>query len=272
VFSLSCVPIQTLFLTLFSNIVLQDLFLPTSRLSIETLQNQYFLPSPLSRYETLDVPLHNHTCINLGVHYLQFSNTVPSTLLPPRFDALYVHHGFGASSLSWLPALPSLVRRMGAKVGLGHDAVGFGFTDRPDDDMRWYTTEASARIGTTLLQEQPQTSVAILGHSLGGLTALKMALQLPKETSKFILLTAPALGIRKKPSSSPKKKKRDPSWLRRIALNPVGLLLQKAVVYPVGGFVLRRLVGYVIPNCTYIFQTVARSNLTHNIMWPFFLL
>lgn len=199
------------------------------------------------------MPLNNHTC-NLGVHYLQFPNTAPST--PPRFDALYVHHGFGASSLSWLPALPSLVQSLGAKVGLGHDAVGFGFTNRPDDDddMQWYTTEASARIATTLLQQQqqqPQKAVAILGHSLGGLTALKMALQLPKETSKFVLLTAPALGIRKKPSSSHKKKKRDPSWLRRKAWNPVGSLFQKAVIYPVCGFVLRRIVGYV-PNCTHV--------------------
>ena len=39
-------------------------------------------------------------------------------------DALYFNHGFGASSLSWLPAIPSLVKKLDAKVGIAHDAPG----------------------------------------------------------------------------------------------------------------------------------------------------
>jgi pimeloyl-ACP methyl ester carboxylesterase len=220
---------------------LQDIFLPPSRLSIETLRQQYFLPSSLSKYEQVKVSVPNSSR-NLGVHYLEYSNTTPQ---PKRFDAIYVNHGFGASSLSWLPALPSLVQRLGARVGLGHDAIGFGFTDRPDD-VQLYTTGSSATIGTQLLLQNinssPKAAVALFGHSLGALTTLKMALKLPKETSKFIFLSAPALGL-----SRVKKKKvstrQRPSLLRRVVLHPVGNGLRKAVAYPVGGYVLRRIVG-----------------------------
>ena len=54
------------------------------------------------------------------------------------FDAVYVNHGFGALALSWLPAMPKLARAFGgssaAALVLGHDAPGFGFTDRLEED------------------------------------------------------------------------------------------------------------------------------------------
>lgn len=251
---------QTLLLTVFTQTVFQDIFLRPSRLSVDTLRQQYCLPSTLSQFESVSVPSSNGTDTPLGVHFLKYPNN-NTMIAPHRFDALYVNHGFGASSLSWLPALPALVQRLGAKVGLGHDAVGFGFTKRPDE-LEWYTSNGSARIGQQVLLQHTGSSspasVALFGHSLGSLTTLKMALQLPKETAKFILLSAPALGIRSTsskraapppPSTKNTKKQQQlgqrttPSFLRRVALDPVGSLLREGVLYPVGGYILRRAVG-----------------------------
>lgn len=213
---------------------MQDLFLRPSRLSTSTLSQRYFLPSSLSKYETLSIANDDEPAQKLGVHYLEYTNPTECT----TFDALYVNHGFGASSLSWLPAIPSLTKRMGAKVCLGHDAVGFGFTDRPDD-LEMYSTKGSARIGTSLLLQRSTSnpkSVALFGHSLGALTTLKMALRLPRETSKVIVLCSPALGLKPPQLSSyPPTTKR---WWR-----PICATIRRRLVYPIGGYALRRTVG-----------------------------
>lgn len=104
----------------------------------------------------------------IGVHFIQYSGTQSTQEQPDRqlkhqvqeqepkqidslkgatetpaqhqrgqqfnLHAIYLHHGFGASSLSWLPVLPPLVKRLRARMGIAHDAVGFGFTDRPDEE------------------------------------------------------------------------------------------------------------------------------------------
>ena len=221
-----------------SKVLLDEAFCSPSRVSTDTLLEQYFLPSRLSAYDKYSVRLPNGSeGTSLGVHYLE-SRSVHEA---PQFDALYLQHGFGASSLSWLPAMQPLTKSLRAKVGLAHDAVGFGFTDRPKD-LEWYTHEASAAIGNEILmqkvnanaeQEGSPKSVALMGHSMGALSALQMALTLPKETSKFVVLASPALGVRqccagKKASSSPVKKQA--SVLEEMA-------------YPLASFALRRLVG-----------------------------
>mmetsp|Transcript_17151 Transcript_17151/g.24135 ORF Transcript_17151/g.24135 Transcript_17151/m.24135 type:complete len:316 (-) Transcript_17151:79-1026(-) len=176
-----------------------------------------------------------------------------------RFSAMYVNHGFGASSLSWLPALPSLVNRVGAKVGLGHDAAGFGFTDRPKD-VSLYTSQASASMGLSLLKneiepgsnkngnEMPSTetnvsdtsppSVLLLGHSMGSITTLHMALQLPKEIKKDIILVAPALGIA--PSVIGMRKT---NGILSKVLRPFKQVFQKVFISIPLSYVLRRTVG-----------------------------
>lgn len=218
-------------LSIFARTIIQDLFLPPSRVSTKSLVEKYFLPSSLSRYESLSVSGSGAKDESIGVHFLEYSNPTNNTT---KFDALYVNHGFGASSLSWLPVVPSLTKRLGARVCLGHDAAGFGFTDRPKD-LGLYMTKGSAKIATKLLLQKTSStpkSVALVGHSLGCLTTLKMALELPKETSKLIVLIAPALGVRK-PTSVQKKK----WWSGGISF------LRETCFYPFFGYALRRTVG-----------------------------
>lgn len=198
--------IKTAFIAIGSNAVLQDIVLPPSRLSSQMLMTKYFLPSKLSRYE----PLNSLETSSdpLGVHWLEYqqpssndnNNDISKNY---TFQSIFVNHGFGASSLSWLPALPVLVQRLNAKVGLGHDAVGFGFTDRPSGKLTAYTSTASSHIGCELLTKYLSDStpsstsspVLLFGHSMGALTTLRMALQMSSNVPKRIVLVAPALGL-----------------------------------------------------------------------------
>jgi pimeloyl-ACP methyl ester carboxylesterase len=239
---------------------------------MNTLLQNYFLPSQLSKYEPVAVSENK----NMGVHYLQYQNKdllSSNTNTLALFDALYVNHGFGASSLSWLPALPSLTRRCKARVGLGHDTPGFGFTERPDDTES-YQSSSSAGIGTKLMlsalnndnNKSSTTSgssttnpssktVALVGHSMGCMTTLHMALQLPKETAKFIVLCAPALGLGRGGNSqmpstmsgnnTSKSVPREPSMVKRAIIQPLSSFGNRVLVTPIFGYFLRRLVGYV---------------------------
>jgi len=215
-----------------------------SRIDTSTLLREYWLPSELSRFRTLNVrPISGRKddedvekeggSVRLGVHYLRYDADCDQSSdhkgtsggsLPPsptrqrgrrrrRFDALHLNHGFGASSLSWLPALPSLVRRLDARAGVGHDASGFGFTDRPPprSGLGAYGSGGSASIGMELLdavldegedeeeegvkpdESDGPKSVCLMGHSMGCVSTLLMARSLPPETRKFVVLVAPAL-------------------------------------------------------------------------------
>jgi pimeloyl-ACP methyl ester carboxylesterase len=254
--------------------LIQEYWFPPSRVTTETLIQDYVLPSSLSRLERLS--LSNESYSNgeagtgstpqqheqeLGIHFLQYDNpgveeqqeqqqqqrqvdydgAAAGQPPPPRlsFQAMYLNHGFGASSLSWLPVLPKLVRRLGVQVGLGHDAVGFGFTERPKQQERqsslsssslpspsslyYYSPPGSATIGLALLKQKitltPAADVAattstiidpathakqqttprpiiLMGHSLGSIATLHMALRLPLDVPKLVILVAPALGLR----------------------------------------------------------------------------
>ena len=182
----------------------------------ELMSKYHTLPSTYSKYHGLitdynlsDVPYEQK------VHYLKAIGTAcnnnNSTLL---MDAIYVNHGFGASSLSWLPVIPELLPY--TIIVLGHDAPGFGCTDRsPKNDYQhssssYYSLSNSATIGSTLLRnhipvcvENDQTNananILLMGHSLGSLTTLRMALQQQQNNTKLrqhIILVSPAVGLR----------------------------------------------------------------------------
>jgi pimeloyl-ACP methyl ester carboxylesterase len=97
---------------------------------------------------------------------------------------------------------------LNAKVGLGHDAVGFGFTDRPGDSLTAYTSAASSHIGCELLTKHLSEStsssspILLFGHSMGAMTTLRMALKMSSNVPKRIVLVAPALGLSRAKAST----------------------------------------------------------------------
>lgn len=225
--------------------LLQDLFLPPSRVSIETLVQKYFLPSKLSRYEPFQI--EDRTT---GVHFLEYTNAKPA-----HWDCLYVNHGFGASSLSWLPAIPGLAEKVQARVVLGHDAAGFGFTERPlaKED---FTLAATAKLGLAVLQSRDPKSVLLVGHSMGSITTMRMALALPPDIHARMILVAPSLGLSRVPKPGqtngmngyPRRRLHRPAaaaaYLTRLKeINSALLALPVAIMQGILAYVLRRVVG-----------------------------
>jgi pimeloyl-ACP methyl ester carboxylesterase len=237
---------KTILLCTFTTLLVQDLFLPPSRVSMETLLHKYFLPSRLSRYEHFKI--EDRTT---GIHFLEYANTEQ----PAKWDCLYVNHGFGASSLSWLPAIPGLAEKAKARVVLGHDAAGFGFTDRPSskDD---FTLKATAKLGMSVLQSRAPKTVLLLGHSMGSITTMRMALDLPPDTVARVILVAPSLGLSRVPkpgqengmNGNPRRRLHRPAsaaaYLTRLKeINNALLAFPVAILQAFLSYALRRLVG-----------------------------
>jgi len=233
---------QTALLAVASTLVVQDVRYAPSRVTVDTLLRRYFLPSRISQFRRVDVPdreiprrvlpssssessstssINNNgeakessstTTTPVGVHFLEnvldgLEKDGTGKSSPPAFRAMHVNHGFGASSLSWLPALAPLQRALRIPVAIGHDAVGFGFTERKKDRLGTFTSKASAAIGLELLKPYGDSAaktgssqslpnkLLLMGHSMGAITTLRMALGL-KDAPKHVVLVAPALGIR----------------------------------------------------------------------------
>ena len=174
-------------------------------------------------------------------HALHYEH--PDKDIPYHYDALYVNHGFGASCLSWLPALEGLVRTAKAKFGLGHDACGFGLTDRLDEYLSLFTLQGSANLGRTLLQQQqmndePPSRVLLMGHSFGTFTTLCMALDMDEAIETDIVLVNPALGFQKEKATDHPKiaavtTESSKPWFERAWLDvPMAYCLKRYVGRP----------------------------------------
>lgn len=248
-----------------ARVALQERLFPPSRVTTQYLAKRNSLPSVLSKYETV-VPINyqesNEPSFPIGVHSLQYTNRNTTS----KYAAIQCHHGFGASSLSWLPILPLLTERLGAKVGLAHDAPGFGFTDCPNADavegLKQYRTENSVGIGMALLSDAIENSldaatdktdekqIAIFGHSMGAKAALLTALAYSDDKTSIcpslVVLVAPALEGLTMPARSSKKSQAEisnkASGVRRW-LASFWILWRKLFVDWPFSYALRRLVG-----------------------------
>lgn len=200
--------LRTLLVSTIARLAIQETLFPPSRVTTQHLAVRGELPSRLSRYQTV-APLTlrpapaaiQSSCVEggkdgslmttrswvekeegeglaapIGVHSIQYTKqngiTVNEDHAKHEYDGIYLHHGFGASSLSWLPILPSLVEKFGGRskeggrptVGVAHDAPGFGFTERPTADgdrgVEQYGAEKNVGIGLALLKETLLTKVS----------------------------------------------------------------------------------------------------------------
>ena len=133
----------------------------------------------IRRYESLDLsevekPGRIVSIDGVGIHYQEAGDG----------PALVLIHGLGASTFTFQRVVPDLARRFRV-VAL--DLKGFGFSDRPDDD---YTLTAQAELVRQLMDRLDIERASVLGHSMGGAVAMRLALAYPERVERLILASS----------------------------------------------------------------------------------
>ncbi|MEQ9497779.1 MAG: alpha/beta hydrolase [Deltaproteobacteria bacterium] len=124
-------------------------------------------------------------------------------LNPKGERTLIFVHGLGSYLKFWRYQLDTMAASGYRVVAL--DMVGFGKSDKPATFP--YTMPAMAEVVKELAERLQIESPVIVGHSMGGQTALALAIQYP-EIPKALVLTSPA-GLEK-------FSKREKRWFRKV--------------------------------------------------------
>lgn len=125
-------------------------------------------------------------------HYLDSGEGKPVILL----------HGGGAGADGWsnwqhtLPAFSTRVR------ALAVDLVGFGRSDKPDPANFTYSQGARTRQLIDFIEALGLEKVSIVGNSMGGCTALGVAIERPDLLENLVLMGSAGLGG-KRPAPKP---------------------------------------------------------------------
>jgi pimeloyl-ACP methyl ester carboxylesterase len=133
----------------------------------------------IRRYESLDLseverPGRTLSLDGVSIHYLE-AGTGP---------ALILIHGLGASTFTFRRILPDLARHFRA-VAL--DLKGFGFSERADGD---YSLSAQAALVGGVMDRLGIEKASVLGHSMGGAVAMRLALAHPERVERLILASS----------------------------------------------------------------------------------
>lgn len=113
----------------------------------------------------------------VGVHFIDRGEGLPLVLL----------HGFGGSTYSFRHQLGPLAERFRV---FALDLPGFGLSDRPSEADLSLTAQA-ARV-RELLDRLDIARATILGHSMGGTIAMRLAATHPERVERLILAGSPA--------------------------------------------------------------------------------
>ncbi|MEO6549514.1 MAG: alpha/beta hydrolase [Ferruginibacter sp.] len=96
--------------------------------------------------------------------------------------AIILFHGKNFNGFYWKEIIPALVEK-GYRV-IVPDQLGWGRSDKPD---LHYSFHMLARNNKLLLDSLNIKSVVVLGHSMGGMLAIRFALMYPLATEKLVL-------------------------------------------------------------------------------------
>ena len=110
---------------------------------------------------------------------------------PDATESILFLHGLGGSQSTWASVLGDFAdtQRVAAI-----DLPGHGASDKPSPEMKDYSVAGlAARVGEVM--EKLELAPAVLvGHSLGGVTALQLALDRPKLVRGLVLVNSAGLG------------------------------------------------------------------------------
>jgi pimeloyl-ACP methyl ester carboxylesterase len=111
----------------------------------------------------------------IGLHYVTAG----------QGPALLLIHGLGSHTFSFRHVMPELARHFRV-VAL--DLKGFGFSERPSAGD--YTLSGQAELVRGFMERLGIDRAAVLGHSMGGAVAMRLALAHPDRVERLILLAS----------------------------------------------------------------------------------
>ncbi|MDY6824457.1 MAG: alpha/beta hydrolase [Thermodesulfobacteriota bacterium] len=141
--------------------------------------------APYTKGQMLE-PIQQHTEItagrvavdaNLNMHYIEAGSGSPVVLI----------HGWLCTAGFWQKQIPALSENHRV---VAVDLIGCGYSDKPLNDDISYSTDNQARWVLALMDRLGLERASIIGHSLGGHIATKIALAAPERLDKLVLLSA----------------------------------------------------------------------------------
>jgi aminoacrylate hydrolase len=103
----------------------------------------------------------------------------------PEAPVVFLSSGLGGSAQYWAPQIPALVRHFRV---IAYDQRGTGRS--PDSLSDGYSIADMAREAAALLDSLGVTKCHFVGHALGGLIGLQMALDRPALIDRLVLVNA----------------------------------------------------------------------------------
>jgi len=112
------------------------------------------------------------TIDGIGVHYVEYGNGPPVVLI----------HGFAGHTFSFRHLIPDLARDHRV---FAFDLKGFGYSERPASSD--YSLGAQARLVVRLMDTLGIANAALVGHSMGGEVAMRVAAGWPERVERIVL-------------------------------------------------------------------------------------
>lgn len=131
------------------------------------------VPLKLAKVEDFAPPAEFITLDGLKTHFVQKGKTGPAVVLV---------HGFGASTYSWRATIAELSQRYRVYA---LDMKGFGLTAKPRDGR--YNAEEYTRHLLNFLDAFRLEKPILIGHSMGGAIATRLALRHPERVRGLVL-------------------------------------------------------------------------------------
>lgn len=111
----------------------------------------------------------------VGVHYIDRGNG----------PAVVLIHGFGGHTFSYRHNIPALAKHHRV---IALDLKGFGYSERPGDGD--YSLRAQAQLVLGLMDELHIDTASLVGHSMGGEVAMRVAAAAPQRVENVVLVAS----------------------------------------------------------------------------------
>jgi pimeloyl-ACP methyl ester carboxylesterase len=104
--------------------------------------------------------------------------------------AVLLVHGWGGYTYSFAEMIPALLHAGFRIVAL--DLPGHGLSDKPAEES-WYSEESLTRIVVQVVEREKLGQFAYIGHSMGGLLGLRLALNSTPSLRRLVLISSAGL-------------------------------------------------------------------------------